>query len=111
MNETAKFSGQAIKLVIHGDGVAEIRFDLAGEAINKLNALTVKELGEAIGAIQAERQVKGILLTSAKDCFIVGADITEFLGHFTRSEAEIAEWLLGTSRLFNQLEDFEVPSV
>jgi 3-hydroxyacyl-CoA dehydrogenase/enoyl-CoA hydratase/3-hydroxybutyryl-CoA epimerase/enoyl-CoA isomerase len=41
----------------------------------------------------------------------VGADITEFLAHFKKSEAELTAWILGTDALFSALEDLDAPSV
>jgi 3-hydroxyacyl-CoA dehydrogenase/enoyl-CoA hydratase/3-hydroxybutyryl-CoA epimerase/enoyl-CoA isomerase len=51
------------------------------------------------------------LITSGKDVFCVGADITEFLGHFEKSEADLSSWILGTDAVFSALEDLDAPSV
>jgi 3-hydroxyacyl-CoA dehydrogenase/enoyl-CoA hydratase/3-hydroxybutyryl-CoA epimerase/enoyl-CoA isomerase len=52
-----------------------------------------------------------VLLTSGKDVFCVGADITEFLAHFKKSEEELTRWILETDAVFSGLEDLEAPSV
>ena len=52
-----------------------------------------------------------MLLTSGKDVFCVGADITEFLAHFKKSEADLTRWILETDAVFSALEDLDAPSV
>ena len=51
------------------------------------------------------------MLTSDKDSFIVGADITEFLGLFAKPEQELDQWLQFANSIFNKLEDLPVPTV
>jgi 3-hydroxyacyl-CoA dehydrogenase/enoyl-CoA hydratase/3-hydroxybutyryl-CoA epimerase/enoyl-CoA isomerase len=108
-----KYDGQAIQCLPlpEAEGFAELRFDLAGDSVNKFNAQTLKELREAVDLLKAEKGLKGVLLTSGKECFIVGADVTEFLQHFQRPEAEMVTWIGWVNRMFNDLEDLECPSV
>ncbi|PSJ37482.1 fatty acid oxidation complex subunit alpha FadB, partial [Zobellella endophytica] len=47
----------------------------------------------------------------AKDAFIVGADITEFLELFELPEAELGDWLAKANRIFNRIEDLPFPTV
>jgi 3-hydroxyacyl-CoA dehydrogenase/enoyl-CoA hydratase/3-hydroxybutyryl-CoA epimerase/enoyl-CoA isomerase len=54
---------------------------------------------------------KGILFTSAKAAFILGADVTEFTTHFKKSKAEMEAWILSTDRMFNAYEDLPCPKV
>ena len=70
------FSGTAIRVQALENGIAELTFDLAGESVNKFNATTVRELAEATAAIKADASIKGVIVTSGKPVFIVGADIT-----------------------------------
>ena len=60
-------------------GIVELNFDLKGESVNKFNRLTLNDLRQAVDAIKADASVKGVVVTSGKDVFIVGADITEFV--------------------------------
>lgn len=105
------FSGTAIRVQALENGIAELTFDLAGESVNKFNATTVRELGEAAAAIKADASVKGVIVTSAKGVFIVGADITEFGGMFAEGEGRVAEWTLQANAMFNAFEDLPVPTV
>ncbi len=104
------FSGKSISCQLLDGGIAELKFDRQGDAINKFDAQTVGEL-KAAGEALAKSGAKGLLVTSGKDGFIVGADITEFGKTFQSSEDEIANWLLGTNQVFNAIEDLPFPSV
>ena len=106
------YSGQAITVQATDDGIAELCFDLQDDSVNKFNALTVNELKEATAAIAADTSLNGVIVTSGKPVFIVGADITEFAAQFGGSEAEIAEKILRINfDVFNVFEDLPVPTV
>ena len=59
-------------------GIAELNFDRQGESVNKFDQQTVASLRAALDALEAESGIRGLLVTSGKPVFIVGADITEF---------------------------------
>lgn len=105
------FEGQSIQCAMLEGGIAELKFDLREESVNKFNRATLDELRQAVAALKAEPGVRGLLVTSGKDCFIVGADVTEFLGYFKNTEDQLAAWLLEVDALFNTVEDFPFPSV
>ena len=105
------YEGKAITVnMIEGD-IAELKFDLQGESVNKFDRVTLEELQAATAAIQGNTTVKGVLVTSGKDVFIVGADITEFGAAFKRSEEEIVAWVVETNKIFNAFEDLPVPTL
>ena len=105
------YEGKAVTVKPLEDGIVELNFDLQGESVNKFNRLTVEELGAAAAAMKADSSIKGMIVTSAKSVFIVGADITEFGELFTSSEEEIAGWCLKSNQAFNAIEDLPFPSV
>jgi len=105
------FQGQSIEVVPLQDGLVELRFDRRGEAINKLDARTVDEFRQATACIAAAPEVRGVLVSSGKDVFIVGADITEFGATFQKSAQEIASGVRASNEIFNAFEDLKVPSV
>ncbi|MBK9375055.1 MAG: fatty acid oxidation complex subunit alpha FadB [Holophagales bacterium] len=105
-----KYEGQAIQTAPLDGGFVELTFDLKGDSVNKFNALTMGELKEVVEKL-TEAPPKGLLVTSGKDVFIVGADVTEFLGHFKRTEEELTAWLLEADAVFNGIEDLPCPSV
>ncbi len=105
------FEGQAIQLSRLDGNILELRFDLRGDSVNKFNKLTLTDLGDAVARIKEEKDVKGLLVTSGKDCFIVGADITEFLAYFQNTEDQLIAWIMEVHKLFSTIEDFPFPTV
>lgn len=105
------FQGKAIECFMEDGNIAQMKFDLQGESVNKFNALTLKELSECLEILRNTKDVKGLLMTSGKDSFIAGADITEFLEHFKKTSAEMEEWIRGTNVVFSGFEDLDIPSV
>lgn len=105
------YQGNAITVASHAEGIATLTFDLKGESINKLSSAVVAELGDAVKALQAENGVKGLVIASAKDVFIVGADITEFHGLFEKGDDEVQSMLEQVHGIFNAIEDLPFPTV
>lgn len=104
-------AGNAITVQMLADGIAEFRFDLQGESVNKFNRATLEDFKAAIAAVKADSTVKGLIVTSAKSTFIVGADITEFGDNFAQGEQAIIEWAMPVHEIFNSFEDLEIPKV
>ena len=60
------------------NGVARIRFD----RLDKKNAITVQmyaQLGAALAAADADKQVRAVLLSGTAECFTAGNDVADFL--------------------------------
>ncbi|WP_257254059.1 enoyl-CoA hydratase-related protein, partial [Endozoicomonas sp. SESOKO3] len=84
------YQGKAFKVLALESGIAELRFDLEGESVNKFNRLAIEDLNGAVQAIKADDSIKGVVLTSGKEgVFIVGADIKEFTSNFRQEESEL----------------------
>ena len=105
------FKGSAISVQMHDAGIAELNFDLEGESVNKFDTHTVNELSQALDALEAAEGLKGVLVTSGKGVFIVGADITEFIPMLGNKTAEAGNHLTGNNANFNRIEDSAVPFV
>jgi 3-hydroxyacyl-CoA dehydrogenase/enoyl-CoA hydratase/3-hydroxybutyryl-CoA epimerase/enoyl-CoA isomerase len=105
------FSGNAITVEELGEGLVHLRFDLQGESVNKFNLALSRELGQALDELERRPDIKGMLISSAKSAFIVGADITEFGPVFAQGDDAVRSHLLTNSRNFNRLEDLPFPSV
>lgn len=105
------YQGQSIQVTKLDGGIAELCFDNKTDSVNKFDQRTLKDLSEAVAAIKADSSIKGLLVTSGKDVFIVGADITEFGAMFQLPEEEIAKWALEGNNIFNTIEDLPFPSV
>jgi len=106
------FDGDCVQARWADEGIVELCFDRRGLAINKLDQPTIDQFGQALVAIAAAGPaVRGVLVTSGKDVFIVGADIVEFTERFKRPEAEISASFLESNRIFMAFEDLELPTV
>lgn len=108
------FEGRTLKLLpVETDlsGIVELRFERGTESVNKLDRLAFEELRRAIDILAGTQGLRGLLVTSAKEAFIVGADIFEFTGVFKESEAEVAAFVGGNSAIVTALGDLPVPSV
>ncbi len=73
-------AGQAFQVLPLENGLVELRFDLPGESVNKFNAVALASLKAAVGDLASRKGLRGVLLTSGKDVFCVGADITRVPG-------------------------------
>jgi 3-hydroxyacyl-CoA dehydrogenase/enoyl-CoA hydratase/3-hydroxybutyryl-CoA epimerase/enoyl-CoA isomerase len=105
------YQSDAITLSRHEGGILELQFDLQGESVNKFNRATVESLTEALDAIEAEQDVRGLLVTSGKGVFIVGADITEFTQLFGATAEEIKGFSGHNNGNFNRLQQLPFPTV
>ncbi|NLA51539.1 MAG: fatty acid oxidation complex subunit alpha FadB [Alcaligenaceae bacterium] len=105
------YSGPAITVQMLDDGIAEFKFDLENESVNKFNRVTLDDLAAATQAVKATPQIKGLLVTSGKSFFIVGADITEFDKVFANGRDYIKDWVMDIHRTFNAFEDLDIPKV
>lgn len=105
------YQGRNVRVGAIEGGFVELCFDRTGEPINKFDARTVAELKEAVAAIAAAPGVRGVLATSAKDVFIVGADITEFGEKFKLPHADLVEDVRASNEAFVALEDLALPTV
>lgn len=105
------FNGQSLRLIRLDDGFVELCFDRTGEAINKFDRRTTAELRDAARLLAALPDVRGVLVTSAKEPFIVGADITEFTSLFRLSAEAIADDVAVSNAAFVAFEDLAVPCV
>lgn len=106
-----KFDGQAIKLRDIDNNCVELNFDLQGESVNKFGSRVFEDLEHVITMLEADKGIKGVLVTSAKDVFFVGADINEFGGIFSRGEEGIKSSVKHVNSLFNRFEDLDCPTV
>jgi len=111
MESTMLFEGQAIRVQEIETGIYELVFDLRSEPVNKFNQVTLAELKESVSQLSAVDGIKGVLFSSAKDCFIVGADITEFSSLFGDGEEALIAKLLEQHAIFSAVEDLPCPTV
>jgi len=89
------------------DGLAWLTFDKQGESANTFSREAMTELSRALEEIAASRP-KGLIIRSAKDSFIAGADIEEF-ANFKSAEDALAFTRLGWDT-FQKLHELPFPT-
>lgn len=104
------FQGNSIRLIELENGIAEFQFNSQG-SVNTLDQKTFTEFKQVLTIIEQSSKIKGLLITSAKETFIVGADINEFLPIFALPESELLVWIKAATDVFDRLEDLPIPTV
>src|SRR5512138_2129707 len=89
------------------DRLAWLTFDKEGESANTFSRQALEELRGSLRAIAAERP-KGLVICSAKDNFIAGADVEEFT-RFSSPEEAMGFVRLGWD-VFQQLAELPFPT-
>ena len=105
------YQSDAITLHRHDNDVVEMQFDLKDESVNKFNQLTVQSLTEALDALDAESGVRGLMVTSGKGVFIVGADITEFTTLFDTAADDLKGFTAHNNANFNRIQNLPYPTI
>jgi 3-hydroxyacyl-CoA dehydrogenase/enoyl-CoA hydratase/3-hydroxybutyryl-CoA epimerase len=100
----------AFKLDVRDDGIAILTMDVPGESMNTLKAEFGDEVSEILDQINANKQIKGVVLISGKkDSFVAGADVNMLAACKT---AEKAEKLSADGHvMFQRIEDMVIPFV
>lgn len=104
------FQGNSLSAQLLDDGIVELKFDAQG-SVNKFDQATFADFRSALEAIAQCSEAKGVLVTSGKSTFIVGADITEFLDTFKLPEQELLVWIKNATDVFDMLEDLNMPTI
>ncbi len=104
------FSGNTQNLNLR-DNALELSFDSQSSKVNVLNKEALAELGDVVDLLEQNKDAAGLVISSAKSSFIVGADITEFLGYFSAPEKELGDMLNRVNDLFNRIEDLPYPTI
>ncbi len=65
-----------MSLDIDGDGIATITWDMPDRSMNVLSEASISECGQVIDYIVENDDIKGVVLTSGKDSFLAGADLS-----------------------------------
>ena len=106
-----EYKGQAVQCLNLDNNIVELIFDSQGESVNKFDQNSLEELREVVTQLAADKSVRGLLVSSAKGVFIVGADITEFLKGFQVPQDELVQWVKDAQKVFSDLENLNFPSV
>jgi 3-hydroxyacyl-CoA dehydrogenase/enoyl-CoA hydratase/3-hydroxybutyryl-CoA epimerase len=77
------------KIENDSDGIALLTWDSPGRSMNVIDATVMDELSAIIEQTSADAAVKGVVITSGKDAFCAGADLT-MLENLSRAFAALA---------------------
>src|SRR5215475_10436874 len=64
------------KLDVDADGIALITWDAPGRSMNVIDLKTIEELAAVIERVASDAAIKGAVVTSGKETFCAGADLT-----------------------------------
>src|SRR5215468_8050640 len=64
------------KLDIDADGIALVTWDVRGRSMNVIDLKTIEELSTIVEKVAGDAAIKGAVITSGKDAFCAGADLT-----------------------------------
>ncbi|WP_289076184.1 enoyl-CoA hydratase-related protein, partial [uncultured Pseudoalteromonas sp.] len=92
------------------ENIAEFKFCVAG-SVNTLSQQTLSDCAAALKELASNSDIKGMIFTSDKDHFIIGADIFEFLPTFTKPEEELVTWIKNATDVFDAIEDLPFPTL
>ena len=76
-------------LDVDGDGIALVTWNAPGRSMNVIDVTVTDELAAIVEQVAADAAVKGVVITSGKDTFCAGADLT-MLQTMSRAFAELA---------------------
>jgi 3-hydroxyacyl-CoA dehydrogenase/enoyl-CoA hydratase/3-hydroxybutyryl-CoA epimerase/enoyl-CoA isomerase len=105
------FDGDFFQVLPLDQGLVELSFNTKRKTVNILSLAALNELAQAVDVVKERSGLSGLLISSGKSAFILGADITEFLALFQSPEAELASQLQKVHDIFNTIEDLPVPTV
>src|SRR5687767_11157836 len=64
------------KIDVDADGIALVTWDMPGKSMNVIDYAVMDELEAAVGKVASDAAIKGAVITSGKDTFGGGADLT-----------------------------------
>src|SRR5216684_138025 len=98
------------KFDVDADGIALVTWDMPGRSMNVIDAKVGQELDAIIERVKSDAGIKGAVVTSGKDSFSAGADLS-FLESLNQVFSEIAKRdgeEAATARLFEQVRNLSL---
>ncbi|MBR9885727.1 MAG: fatty acid oxidation complex subunit alpha FadB [Oceanospirillales bacterium] len=80
-------------------------------SVNSVDTGFLQELEAVCDLLESDSAARGLLITSAKSAFVVGADIFQFPALFNGPGEVFESWVARAHELFNRLENLPYPSV
>src|ERR1700686_2250252 len=80
LNWERQMAFKNFKVETDADGIALVTWDIPGRSMNVLDETTIAELEEIVKQTSADQAVKGVVVTSGKEAFSAGADLSMLEG-------------------------------
>src|SRR5919205_3537756 len=74
--DTVNLDTVNFKLDIDADGIALVTWDVPGRSMNVIDLKTIEELSTIVEQVAGDAAIKGAVITSGKEAFCAGADLT-----------------------------------
>src|SRR5579859_1943795 len=103
------YAGACLRLNLLENGITELLLDRQDGPVNKLDAALLAELDAALQRLRAQRGLCGLLLASAKDAFLAGADIAVLWDMLAWPQARLLEFVGGMQRSLGALAELPLP--
>lgn len=106
---------QNIKTTREAGGILVATIDMPGRPMNVFSESLIDSVDHLVDRVAADPEIAGVVITSAKSTFLVGADLEMVLG-FTRaaatqSQTELHELCGRLGRLFRRIEESRKPYI
>jgi 3-hydroxyacyl-CoA dehydrogenase/enoyl-CoA hydratase/3-hydroxybutyryl-CoA epimerase len=98
------------KVETDADGIALVTWDIPGRSMNVLDETSINELDEIVKQTSADAEVKGVVITSAKEALSAGADLSMVEG-MSRTYAQVLKEkgeVAANQMLFDQSRRFSL---
>jgi 3-hydroxyacyl-CoA dehydrogenase/enoyl-CoA hydratase/3-hydroxybutyryl-CoA epimerase len=106
----ATLTRSMIRREIGDDHICILTFDRPESGANIFDAATLSGLDEHVDAIEKEKSLHGLIITSAKkSIFIAGADLQTLLRH--AQSGELRDFIANGQRIFNRITALKIPTV
>lgn len=86
--DIAALGGEAVQVALDEKGILTLTLDMPGRSANVLNDSLSAPLAALVERIESDDAVKGVIITSAKKDFLVGADIDQIYAITDPAEAK-----------------------
>ena len=106
---TNLYTGDCLQALALDNGIVEIRLDRKNEPVNKLDARLLQELDLVLQQLRAHPGLRGVLLGSAKDAFLAGADIAVLWSMLQWPQQQLLEFCGGMQRSLTAIGELPVP--
>src|SRR6516225_7565811 len=90
-NQERQMAFKNFRVDTDGDGIAVVTWDIPGRSMNVLDETTITELEQIVKQTSDDASVKGVVVTSGKEAFSAGADLSMLEGMHRRYAALLKE--------------------